>query len=64
MVDYQKMYALMDEAASASLDILSANSDEQSVNWVRFLLRQATIRANHIYTITQNGNYAVEGTHE
>ncbi len=64
MVDYKKMYVLLSEAASDSLDILSSHADEESINWVRFLLQQALMRSEHIYTVTASGLYGVEGEPE
>lgn len=60
MVDYKKMYILLSEAASDSLSILSSHAEEEPINWVRFLLQQTLIRAEHIYTVTASGLYAVE----
>ena len=64
MVDYKKMYALLCGAASDSLDILSTHTDEEAINWVRFLLQQAMMRAEYIYTVTARGDYGVEGEDE
>lgn len=60
MVDYKKMYTLMDEAVSDSIKILSTHSDENAMNWVRFLLQQARMKSNYIYAITTNNNYKEE----
>jgi hypothetical protein len=64
MIDYKKMYALLCGAASDSLDILESSSDEQAILSVKFLLQQAMIRAEHIYTVTASGEYEAEGEHE
>jgi len=64
MVDYKKMYALMCKAASDSLDILSQNTDTNSINSVRFLLEQAMIQAKNIYIVTAKGDCKVEGQNE
>lgn len=60
MADYKKMYTLMCGAVSSSLDVLSENMDVDSVNWVRFFLEQAMLRAEHIYITTENDIYDEE----
>jgi len=64
MVAYKKMYALMRKAASDSLDILSQNTDTNSINSVCFLLERAMIQAENIYIGTTKGDYEVEGQNE
>ncbi|MEA4989045.1 MAG: hypothetical protein VB095_13375 [Anaerovorax sp.] len=52
MADYKKMYLLLCKAASDSLDILSEDSDANSINHVRFWLKEAMIRAEYVYMST------------
>jgi len=60
MVAYKKMYTLMCRAASDSLNILSHPLDDDSINSVRFLLQQALMGAENIYTKTASGDYPAE----
>lgn len=60
MVDYKKMYAIVCAAASDSLNILTKDSDEQSLYSVRFLLQQALLKAESIYIKTSSGEYPAE----
>lgn len=64
MIDYKRMYTLLCVAASDSLDILETSNDEQALLSVRFLLQQAMMRAEYIYTATASGNYPVEVDNE
>lgn len=54
MADYKKMYTLLCAAASDTLDLLEAASDEQAIVSACFLLQQAMIRAEYIYIVTDN----------
>lgn len=60
MIDYKKMYALLCDAASDSLDILSQGTDEQAILSVQFLLQQALMRAENVYIRTASGDYQAE----
>lgn len=48
----QKMYLLLCKAAYDSLDILSEAYDTNSMNHVRFWLKEAMIRAEHVHVTT------------
>jgi hypothetical protein len=52
MADYKKMYHLLCKASSDSLDILSEGDDTDSINYVRFWLKEALIRAEYVYAST------------
>lgn len=56
MTDYKKMYLLLCKAASDSLDILSEDYDTNSINHVRFWLKEAMIRAEYVYMSTAESN--------
>ena len=55
MIDYKRMYKLMHKAATDSLNILSFELDDNSINGVRFLLEQALIMSEHVYDVTASG---------
>jgi hypothetical protein len=57
VIDYKRMYKLMHKAAIDSLNILSFELDDDSINGVRFLLEQALIMSEHVYDVTASGKY-------
>lgn len=60
MIDYKKMYLLLKEAASDSINILSHELDDETINSTIFLLQQALVRANGVYDRTASGDYPAE----
>lgn len=52
MTDYRKMYLLLCTAVSASLDLLSEDCDTNAISAVRFWLKEAMLRAEHVYLVT------------
>ena len=59
LIDYKRMYKLMHKAATDSLNILSFELDDNSINGVRFLLEQALIMSENIHVRTANGEFPV-----
>ena len=53
------MYKLMHKAATDSLNILSFELDDNSINGVRFLLEQALIMSENIHARTANDEFPV-----